>query len=138
MARLMTTRPVGLRGAVLVLIQTIGREKMPRPTQPVTLPQAATDHMSDVAKSHLPCHIQPQLPNFVWDNPLAHNSVTDYSILHGTSGADVFVLDVGPALAAQSGGSTGSAYLFWDYIDNFQPGVDQQMALFRTLSAIRW
>jgi hypothetical protein len=81
--------------------------------------------MSDVAKSHLPGYIQPQLPNFVWDNPLAHNSVTDYGILHGTSGADVFVFDVGPALAAQSGGSTGSAYLFWDYIDNFQPGVDQ-------------
>ena len=35
------------------------------------------------------------------------------------------MFDVGPALAAQSGGSTGSAYLFWDYIDNFQPGVDQ-------------
>jgi len=39
--------------------------------QPVTLPQTATDHMPDVAKGHLPSAIQPALPNFVWDNPLA-------------------------------------------------------------------
>jgi hypothetical protein len=49
-------------------------------------------------------NIQPPGPpaNVIWDNPNAyhgHASAAQDVVLHGTPGADVFVIDVAPELA---------------------------------------
>ncbi|WP_439375347.1 hypothetical protein [Bradyrhizobium sp. DASA03120] len=92
------------------------------------VPTPATNHMpqqvlqNQIDKGHIP----PPGPNVIWDNPLVSNAWNDHQTLHGTSGADVFVFDVGAAIAAHSGVDSGSGYpFFMDAIDNFQLGVDQ-------------
>lgn len=80
----------------------------------VTLPDAALNHMSDIAKGKLPPTIQPSNPNFVWDNPLTNNDS-----LQGSAGkADVFVFDVGAEIA--SGAVTMNEFIY-----GFEPGLDQ-------------
>jgi hypothetical protein len=89
--------------------------------------------MSTTAASHLPEVVQPPpVPplqvNIVWNDPLAHNSPSDANVLHGTAGkADLFVFDVGAAIAANSTTSfyPNGAPEFVDRIEGFEPVLDQ-------------